>query len=49
MCEFQRVFSNKLPVCDYTKDLCTFCVCGNSKTYNEAISKNGDNGNEKTH
>lgn len=49
MCEFQRVFPNRLPICDYTKDLCTFCVCGNCKTYNEAISNKGDKYNEKAH
>ena len=36
MCEYQRVEDNKPPVCEYTKDLCTFCVMGNCKTYKEA-------------
>lgn len=48
MCEFQRMPPNKvingvevkqLPVCEYTKDICTYCVLGNSKTYNEAVKK----------
>lgn len=48
MCPFQRVnfepFKASLPMCDYTKDLCTFCVHGNQKTYNEAIKqKENDN------
>lgn len=46
MCEFQRIPLNRvvdgetvvksLPICEYTKELCTYCVLGNSKTYNEA-------------
>lgn len=41
MCEFMRVNPNNkvksdLPMCDYTKELCTFCILGNSNTYNKA-------------
>lgn len=36
MCEFQRIKENELPICDYTKNLCTFCVLGNANTYKEA-------------
>ena len=41
MCEYQRVKENELPMCDYTKSLCTFCVLGNAKTYKEAEAKKG--------
>lgn len=36
MCEYQRIKENELPMCDYTKSLCTLCVLGNRKTYEEA-------------
>ena len=50
MCEFQIIPQNKvingvevaqLPICEYTNDICTYCVFGNQKTYNEA--KRSDN------
>jgi hypothetical protein len=31
------------PKCDYTKELCTFCVLGNQQTYKEAKKKEGTN------
>lgn len=51
MCEFQRIkitpeVKELLPMCDYTKDYCTLCVLGNSKTYNEAVKKRNDNNAE---
>lgn len=55
MCEFQKILPNKiingiefaqLPICEYTKDICTYCVCGNSNTYNEAIKMRSDNNAE---
>ena len=36
MCEYQRIEENKPPMCEHTKDLCTYCVLGNRKTYEEA-------------
>lgn len=36
MCEFQIIKPDELPMCEYTKELCTYCVMGNSKTYEEA-------------
>ena len=36
---FDFVHNDKPPKCEYTKDFCTFCVCGNSKTFNEAEAK----------
>ena len=36
MCEYQRIEENKPPMCEYTKELCTYCVLGNGKTYEEA-------------
>lgn len=36
MCEYQRIEENKLPMCEYTKELCTYCVLGNRNTYEEA-------------
>ena len=37
MCEFMIVYGgDKMPKCDYTKELCTFCVFGNAITYKEA-------------
>ena len=29
MCEYQRIEENKPPICEYTKDFCTYCVLGN--------------------
>ena len=37
MREYQKYdLENPLPVCDYTKELCTLCILGNMGTYNEA-------------
>lgn len=46
MCPYQKTPPSKavngeitiksLPMCEYTKKTCTFCVFGNCKTYNEA-------------
>ena len=39
MCEYQRINHNSkcaLPMCDYTKKLCTYCVCGNFDIYKKA-------------
>ena len=47
MCEYQRIEENKPPMCEYTKELCTYCVLGNGKTYNEALKKGVNNGNYK--
>lgn len=51
MCEYMRVQpsivfegeieAKSMPMCEYTKDRCTFCICGNHKTYDEA--KRSDN------
>ncbi|MBQ8766076.1 MAG: hypothetical protein IJZ16_04670 [Clostridia bacterium] len=53
MCEFQRIppsrvvdgetVAKSLPICEYTKSLCTYCICGNSNTYNEAIKRSDNN------
>lgn len=43
MCEFARIFPNELPECTYTKQVCTLCVFGNAKTYNEAVKQRSDN------
>lgn len=36
MCQYQIFKGNDLPVCEYTKTLCTLCVLGNCNTYKEA-------------
>ena len=36
MSEFARIYPNELSECTYTKQVCTLCVFGNAKTYNEA-------------
>ena len=46
MCEFQRVKENELPMCVYTKSLCTLCVLGNGNTYNEAVKATEKGGAE---
>lgn len=47
MCEYQ-IFNpenfKEPPMCDYTKQRCTFCVVGNKKTHNEAKTKENNNG-----
>ncbi len=49
MCEYQRTAypdSDKhvVPICAYTKELCTFCVYGNQDTLKKAkqAEKNGE-------
>ena len=45
MCEYQRIdhySKSDLPICDYTKELCTFCVYGNFNTYNKAKEAEGE-------
>lgn len=37
MCEYQIFHETGLPMCRYTKSLCTLCVLGNGKTYEEAV------------
>ena len=39
MCEYARFNDNGLPICLINKELCTLCVIGNSKTYNEIKEK----------
>ena len=39
MCEYQIYNPNEkeqFPTCEITNELCTFCILGNAKTYNEA-------------
>lgn len=39
MCEYQRINPDNLkdmPMCTVNNKLCTFCVLGNAKTYDEA-------------
>lgn len=37
MCEFQKYdYKNPLPICEYTKELCMYCLLGNMKTYYQA-------------
>ena len=53
MCEFQRIPPSRVidgettvkgrPMCEYTKSPCTYCVLGNSKTYNEAVKRSDNN------
>lgn len=53
MCEYMRVppiqvvngeiVSKSITMCEYTKDRCTFCICGDHKTYDEA-KRSADNG-----
>ena len=39
MCEYVRFNDKELPICTYNNELCTLCVLGNSKTYNEIKEK----------
>ena len=42
MCEYQRINPDNesaLPICIVNNKLCTLCVLGNAKTYNEAKEK----------
>ena len=48
MCEYMIVYGgDKLPKCDYTKDLCTFCVVGKGVTYREAKEAKKGAGDER--
>lgn len=47
MCEYQVFNPNDdLPVCTVNNELCTLCVLGNAKTYNEAKEKENDHGRQ---
>ena len=51
MCEYQIIpqkvidgeVQKSVPMCEYTKSPCTYCVLGNSQTYNEAVKKEVNN------
>ncbi len=51
MCEYQIIpqkvidgeLQKSVPMCEYTKSPCTYCVLGNSQTYNEAVKKEVNN------
>lgn len=36
MCDYAKRNENNVLICEYTKTLCTLCVLGNRKTYEEA-------------
>ena len=36
MCEYQRFQEGNLLICEYTNELCTLCVLGNSETFKRA-------------
>ena len=52
MCEYQKFTPNivengetvakSAPICTYTKERCTYCICGNGKTYEEAKRSEGN-------
>lgn len=35
MCPYMRVEENKLPLCEPKNEICTMCVMGNMKTFEE--------------
>lgn len=39
MCEYVKFNDKGLPICAYNNEICTLCVLGNTKTYNEAKEK----------
>ena len=46
MCEYAIVNDSEMPICEYTKTLCTLCVLGNGNTYNEAVKATEKGGAE---
>ena len=51
MCEYQRIKPNdekSLPMCIVDNNYCTFCVLGNSNTYNKAKQKEKDNEKDRS-
>lgn len=36
MCQYAIFKEGEVPMCEYTKTLCTLCVLGNGNTYKEA-------------
>ena len=51
MCEYQRINpnnENSLPICTVNNDICTLCVLGNAKTYNEAKQKEKENEKDRS-
>lgn len=50
MCEYMRINPNEkeqFPTCEINNELCTLCVMGNAKTYNEAKERERLNGSPK--
>lgn len=43
MCEYVRFNDKNIPICKYNNELCTLCVMGNSKRYNEINKKEKKN------
>ena len=49
MCEYQRINGEEtLPICDVDNKICTLCVLGNAKTYNEAKKKEKENEKDRS-
>lgn len=40
MCPYMIYYQGKLPVCEPKKELCTMCVIGNKKTFEEIQKEN---------
>ena len=50
MCEYQKVDLQgkpKAPTCKVTGELCTYCLYGNSNTYNSVKAKERESKGEK--
>ena len=43
MCEYVKFNDKELPICSFDNELCTVCVLGNSKRYNEIKEKENKN------
>lgn len=48
MCKYAIVNEGKMPICEYTKRMCTLCVLGNGNTYKEAEEHEGKKKSEDT-
>ena len=51
MCEYQRINPDdekSLPICTVDNKVCTLCVFGNAKTYNEAKQKEKRNEKDRS-
>lgn len=46
MCPYMICFEGSVPKCESSNDICTLCVLGDKKIFNDIENKNGELNNE---